>query len=95
MLNFEEIFKAWVTSLNPTEQEEKLANSRLNICKECDYKRETIKKKNWSLLCGKCGCPIRVKVFSSQINPCPMGFWKEIDKNFGLDTDEKNKKSII
>ena len=95
MLNFKEIFKAWITFANPTEQEEKLAKARLNICEGCTYKKETFNNQSWSLLCGKCGCPIQAKVFSSAINPCPMGYWKEIDKKFGIDIDGKNKKSII
>lgn len=95
MLNFKEIFKAWVTFSNPTEQETQLANARFSICEGCVYKKEIFKKKEWSLLCGKCGCPIKAKVFSDVVNPCPMGYWKEIDKNFGQNVDEKIKKSIL
>ena len=95
MLNFKEIFNAWITFAKPTEQEAKLANARLNICEGCVHKKEIIKKKSWSLLCGKCGCPIQAKVFSNETNPCPMGYWKEIDKNFGVKIDEKIKKSIL
>jgi hypothetical protein len=58
-------------------------------------KKEIFKKKSWALVCGKCGCPIQAKVFSSEINACPMGYWKEIDKNFGKNTTEKDKKSIL
>ena len=95
MLNFKEIFKAWITFANPTEQEEKLAKARLNICEGCIYKKEIVNKQSWSLLCGKCGCPIQAKVFSDALNPCPMGYWKEIDKTFGTIVNEKNKKSIL
>jgi hypothetical protein len=95
MLNFKEIFNAWVTLSNPTEEQTKLANARFSICEGCQYKKEIIKKKKWSLLCGKCGCPLKAKIFSDSINPCPMGYWQEIDKNFGLDISEKNKKSIL
>mgnify|MGYP000005693794 CR=1 FL=1 len=95
MLNFKEIFKSWITFSNPTEQQEHLAKARLDICEGCEYKKEVVKKKSWSLLCGKCGCPLKAKVFSDAINPCPMGYWKEIDKNFGVNNDEKNIKSII
>jgi len=95
MLNFKEIFKAWVTLSNPTEQQKQLANARFSICEGCQYKKETIKQKKWALICGKCGCPLKAKIFSSEINPCPMGYWKEIDKNFGINIDEKNDKSLI
>jgi hypothetical protein len=95
MLNFKEIFNAWITLSNPTEQETQLANIRFSICEGCQYKKEIINKKNWSLLCGKCGCPLKAKIFSKAINPCPMGYWKEIDENFGINTNNKKKKSIL
>jgi hypothetical protein len=95
MLNFKEIFNAWVKFGNPTEQQEKLANARFSICQGCDYKKEIIKGKEWSLTCGKCGCPLKAKVFSDAQNPCPMGFWKEIDKKFGLNTNNKENGSIL
>lgn len=95
MLNFKEIFNAWVTASSPTEDEKKLASARLDICKGCEYKREIIRNKDWALLCGQCGCPIQGKIFSDEINPCPVGYWKEIDRDFGISTDQKDKKSII
>jgi hypothetical protein len=95
MLNFKEIFKAWVTLSNPTESEEQLAKARFSICEGCIYKKEIIKGKDWTLKCSKCGCPIKAKVFSHAVNPCPMGYWKEIDKKFGENVDEKIKKSIL
>ena len=95
MLNFKEIFKAWVTLSNPTERETQLANMRFSICEGCQYKKEIIKKTEWALLCGKCGCPLKAKIFSDSINPCPMGYWKEIDKRFGENVSEKDKKSIL
>ena len=63
MLNFKEIFKAWVTLSNPTERETQLANMRFSICEGCQYKKEIIKKTEWALLCGKCGCPLKAKIF--------------------------------
>jgi len=95
MLNFKEIFKAWVSASNPTKQQSDLAEARLNICIGCQYKKEIINKKEWSAICGKCGCPLKAKVFSDSINPCPMGFWKNIDSKFGLNTSDKNNTSFI
>jgi hypothetical protein len=95
MLNLKDIFTSWIRLTTSTEQQSKLAEIRFDVCKGCVYKQEIIKGKEWSLLCGKCGCPIKAKVFSDAINPCPMGYWKEIDKNFGVNVDEKNKKSIL
>jgi hypothetical protein len=95
MLNLKEIFVAWVTAANPTEEERNLAQARFEVCKGCKYKREVIAKKSWALLCGKCGCPIQGKVFSKTVNPCEMGYWKEVDKSFGLKTDEKTDNTVI
>jgi hypothetical protein len=47
MLNFKEIFNAWVTLSNPTEEQTKLANARFSICEGCQYKKEIIKKKKY------------------------------------------------
>jgi hypothetical protein len=95
MLNFKEIFNAWVKFGNPTEQQKKLANARFSICQGCEYKKEIIKDKNWALLCGKCGCPIKAKVFSDAKNPCPAGFWEEIDKKFGIYIEQKENNSVL
>ena len=52
-------------------------------------------KKEWSAICEGCGCPINKKIFSKEINPCPMGYWIESDKNNGGNTETKNKKSTF
>jgi len=95
VLNLKEIFTAWLTFSNPTQEEINLAQGRFEICKGCTYKKEIILKKDWALLCGKCGCPIKSKIFSKSINPCPMGYWKEFDTNFGLKTEEKTNPTIL
>ena len=95
MLDLKEIFVAWITSVKPTEWEKNLADARFEICKKCEYKREIIAKRSWALLCGECGCPIQGKVFSKSINPCGMGYWKKIDKEFGLKSDEKTDNTMI
>lgn len=95
MLNFKEIFKAWIAASNPTPQQSKLAEARLNICVGCEYKKEIFNEKHWSAVCGKCGCPLKAKVFSDAINPCPMGFWKNVDDTFGVNTKLKKNTSFI
>jgi hypothetical protein len=95
MLNLKEIFIAWVTAVKPTENEKKLAKARFDVCQKCEYKREVISKKSWALLCGECGCPINGKIFSKSINPCGMGYWKDVDKGFGLKTDEKINPTML
>ena len=95
MLNFKEIFKAWVTLSNPTERETQLANMRFSICEGCQYKKEIIKKTEWALLCGKCGCPLKAKIFSQEISPCPMGYWDEPDKKNSIHFKLKDKKTFL
>ena len=95
MLNFKEIFKSWITFSNPTEQQEHLAKARLDICEGCEYKKEVVKKKSWSLLCGKCGCPLKGKVYTpntylDENGSCPLGKWKEIEIEY-LKTFKKTK----
>jgi len=95
MINFKEIFIAWKTSFNPSESESKIAKDRLEICISCEYKKEVFEKKEWSAICGKCGCPLMKKVFSKEMNPCPMGYWMESDNKNGLTIQTKNKKSFL
>lgn len=95
MINFKEIFVAWKTALNPTELEDKIASDRLDICVKCTHKKEIFEKSKWALICEKCGCPLRVKVFSREINPCPMGFWEEPDNKNGLPVSKKSTKTFL
>jgi hypothetical protein len=93
--NYKEIFDAWVTSLNPNEEEKILANKRLDICKGCEFKKETIKGYRWSTVCSACGCPLSKKVFSSLFNPCPKKKWEDVDTEYLIKYPKKNKKTII
>lgn len=95
MIDFQEIFTAWKVLYNPTEFQSKVASDRLNICVSCIYKREIFEKKEWSAVCGKCGCPLKAKVFSQEINPCPMGFWVESDSKNGINSQQKNEKTFL
>jgi hypothetical protein len=95
MLNFKEIIKAWLSVTSHTPQQGELAKMRLDICAGCTYKKELFDGKYWSAVCGKCGCPLKAKIFSDATNPCPMGFWKKIDAKFGLNTDEKDTTTFI
>lgn len=95
MINFREIFKAWVISVNPSERQKELAEARLSICLNCEFKKEVLKGKKWSAYCKKCGCPIKKKIFSEEFRACPGGYWEEIDKKFGIKTECKSNNSII
>jgi len=93
--NFKEIFDAWVTSINPTQEQKELAQKRLDICKGCEYKKETVKGQKWSVICDACGCPLSKKVFSKLFNPCPKQKWGDVDVQFDLKLPKKDKKTII
>ena len=77
-----EIAKSWFTSLNPNEKEKKLAELRYEICLKCEFKKEIFEKKEWSSLCGKCGCPLNKKIYSDKYNACPAGKWLEVEDPF-------------
>jgi hypothetical protein len=93
--NYKEIFDAWVISKNPTELQKSMANDRLDICKTCEYRKETFKGHKWSTICKLCGCPLSKKVFSPLFNPCPKSKWEEIDSNYMEKVITKSKDTII
>lgn len=64
-----DIVNSWVRIFNHTEEQGKVAAKRAEICFSCEH----IKKSDIADTCGKCGCPIRSKVFST--NGCPVNKW--------------------
>ena len=95
MINFKEIFVAWKTAVRPTPSQSKVAEDRLEVCIKCPFKKDIFEKKQWSAVCGKCGCPLKAKIFSQEINPCPMGYWMEVDNLNGIKYTLKDKKSFL
>lgn len=89
-----EIINAWITAANPNEIQTQLAKERLNICMNCDFRKEIITKKEWTAICGSCGCPIKKKIFTNQFGSCPKGKWNEIEESYKTILKEK-KKSVI
>ena len=67
-----EIFNAWQISMNPTEDQQTIAEERLSICLSCEFKREEP-----FLLCSACGCPLKKKVYSQISNSCPKDKWNK------------------
>lgn len=72
MNKIQEIIEAWSIAKNPTEEQMLLAESRLGICNGCEYKIEV---PEYLLVCARCGCPLKKKVFTRLENVCPMGKW--------------------
>lgn len=84
-VDVKKIVLAWMTSINPNDDEKKLAEDRYNICLTCDQKN-----KNFLGIeeCKKCGCPLSKKIFTlTDRETCPLGKWGELDIEF-----RKNKK---
>ena len=76
-LDFKKISKAWFDSWFGGEEQKTLAQKRLSICELCPERTEKIK--GFPVVCGKCGCPLKKKVFSGQFNDCPLGKWESVD----------------
>jgi hypothetical protein len=88
---FKEIINAWVIAKNPTTEQKILAEKRYNICDTCPSKKTITSKLEIGVVCGECGCPITKKIFSTEINACPLKKWKEIDDEFHPPTQKKVK----
>ena len=71
---FTEIARAWITAINPSPEEAKIAESRLSICNSCEHR-----KKNTDIIgfyyCGICKCPLEKKIFAQDKTSCPENKW--------------------
>lgn len=86
MNKFITIIKAWGTAMFHTEEQKKLAESRMTICEACPSLQEVdVKSVTGSIVnnyfqCGACGCPIAAKIYTSPNVPkeqkCPQGKWE-------------------
>jgi hypothetical protein len=101
MIDFKEIFNAWVIASHPTKEQLQQADDRLKICTgddtnpKCENYSELFEKKKWSAYCNGCGCPLDKKIFSEKINPCPLDKWDEIDKIYNTYIGIKHKKTLL
>ena len=91
-MNFKQIIEAWVIAGNPTPAQRTLAEERGKICDSCTSKKVVTEALKIGVICGECGCPIAKKIFTNDINPCPLKKWDEVDANF---FKRKEKKTII
>lgn len=66
---FVDIVSSWASLMRATKEQEERAVKRTEVCHSC----ELLKKSIAGDVCGKCGCPIRAKVFSD--NGCPDMRW--------------------
>jgi hypothetical protein len=90
MSNIKEIIDAWIISFNPTKNQLNKAIDRGKICDSCPSKKVIVKSIKLATICGECGCPIQKKIFSVDLNPCPLKKWEEVDKKYVV-VPKKNK----
>ena len=74
MLNkFLEITKAWITALNPSEQQQAIADQRIAVCNDCEFRKYN--EITDIYYCGDCGCPLKGKIYSPVEKSCPKQKW--------------------
>ena len=77
MLKIVEIAKAWLAAANPTPEQAVIAQYRVEVCETCPHKSYV--KALDTYVCGKCGCPLSKKIFSSLPGEqaCPDKRWEK------------------
>lgn len=76
-MNVNDIFKSWVKTMNPTDEQKQIALQRLSICNQCPSKQKSIGD---VYVCGECSCPISFndtpigKLYSDE--ECPLSKWE-------------------
>jgi ribosomal protein L37AE/L43A len=74
MLNkFLEITKAWITAVNPSEQQQQIADQRIAVCNDCESRKYN--EITDIYYCGECGCPLKGKIYSPVEKSCPKQKW--------------------
>lgn len=85
-----EIAQGWVNFIIQPNDIKQEATKRLAICDGCPRKRQldnlgnliitTINSQGNTYVCELCGCPLAAKTMSPNTS-CPLGKWKEMDRN--------------
>lgn len=87
-----EIGESWIIANNPSENQLKLAEARLDICKGCD---KMVKGTLVEFKCSECGCPISKKIFSPKYDSCPLHKWLDVESSILFDDTQKKDNSLI
>jgi hypothetical protein len=70
-MDFKEIAESWIISMNPTPEQEEIANKRIEVCNGCEFRKKLV-----FYYCDRCGCPLEKKIYSPKgPETCPEGFW--------------------
>lgn len=73
MNKVKEIVLSWAAAINPTEEQKKVAEIRLQTCMNCEFWAENALGIQY---CSKCGCATKGKVFSPVgQQACPENKW--------------------
>lgn len=73
MNRFLEITQSWITALNPSEEQQKIADQRIAICNTCEFRKHNDVADFF--YCGDCGCPLKGKIYSPIEKSCPKQKW--------------------
>jgi hypothetical protein len=72
MNKLKEILISYAIKHNPTEEQQKVAEKRLEICMGCEHWRQTAIRD----YCNKCGCTTSVKIYTPVgSSACPEKRW--------------------
>lgn len=102
-IDFKEIIGSWYNKIKHTPEQKELADKRFEVCSTCPHKQEIIEGLEWTLKCGKCGCPLAGKVYTKKTHlmkggSCPLDKWKEVETEYLIKigkANHKNTKTIV
>ena len=84
-----EIFKAWGIMFNPNDIQSELAAKRIEICDSCDSKLTQP-----YIHCVECGCFLTAKVYSPEIDACPLGKWVDVEMEWERKKNNKRYNQL-
>lgn len=67
-MDIKDIIQSYSAMVNAEKDRQEEANRRLMICQECPHRTKVVLD-----ICGKCGCPLAAKAFSTK--GCPDERW--------------------
>ena len=71
---FLEITKSWITAINPSDEQQRIADQRIAVCNTCEFRKYN--DVGDFFFCGSCGCPLKGKIYSPVEKSCPKGKWE-------------------
>jgi hypothetical protein len=85
MNKVEEIFKSWMISFDPSQEQADLAIKRIEICDACEFRVLTPIGPFFNIAkCSVCGCSLKQKIFTpiTYKDPggsCPHSKWSFVE----------------